>query len=38
MPPGPLGGVSDAVRWKKQNIERWLHEGYKQGSQKTFPF
>jgi NTE family protein len=38
MPPGPLGGVSDAVRWKKKNIERWLHEGYQQGSQKTFPF
>jgi predicted acylesterase/phospholipase RssA len=38
MPLGPLGGVSDAVRWKKRNIERWLQEGYQQGSQKTFPF
>lgn len=38
MPPDPLGGVSDAIRWKRDNIERWLQEGRDQGQQKTFPF
>ena len=30
-PPHPLGGVNDAIRWKRENIERWLQEGYDQG-------
>jgi NTE family protein len=38
MPPYPLGGVSDAIRWKRENIERWLQEGRDQGLEKAFPF
>jgi predicted acylesterase/phospholipase RssA len=37
-PPRPLGGVNDAIRWKMENNERWLQEGYDQGVQKAFPF
>jgi len=30
-PPAPLGGVNDAVRWKRENIERWIDEGREAG-------
>jgi NTE family protein len=36
MPPRPLGGVNDAIRWKRANIERWLEEGRELGSQKRW--
>jgi predicted acylesterase/phospholipase RssA len=30
-PPGPLGSVHDALHWRRDNIERWMEEGYRQG-------
>jgi NTE family protein len=40
-PPGPLGGVNDAVRWSRTNIERWIEEGREKGTsyaaKKHFP-
>ena len=35
MPPRPLGGLNDAIRWKSENIERWLDQGYQQGLAKN---
>jgi NTE family protein len=38
-----LGSMRDALRWRRENIERWLNEGYQDASslaavtQKTFP-
>jgi predicted acylesterase/phospholipase RssA len=29
--PGPLGGLTDAVRWKRENIERWIDQGREAG-------
>jgi NTE family protein len=26
--PAPLGSLRDALRWKRQNIERWMEEGF----------
>jgi len=28
-PSGPLGSLSDALRWRRDNIERWLDLGYR---------
>jgi len=36
MPPAPLGGVTDAIRWKKENVERWLEEGRELGEKNQF--
>ena len=30
-PDGPLGSVGDALRWKKDNAERWIEQGMAQG-------
>jgi predicted acylesterase/phospholipase RssA len=35
-----LGSLRDALRWKRENIERWLEQGYQDAdsvTQKTFP-
>jgi predicted acylesterase/phospholipase RssA len=37
-PSAPLGGVNDAIRWKSENVEQWLRQGYEQGMRKTFAF
>ncbi|HUA85127.1 MAG TPA: patatin-like phospholipase family protein [Bryobacteraceae bacterium] len=26
--PGPLGSLRDALRWKRDNIERWMEQGF----------
>jgi NTE family protein len=28
---GPLGSVSDALRWKRENVERWIAQGREAG-------
>jgi predicted acylesterase/phospholipase RssA len=27
--PRPLGSMRDALRWKRENVERWLEQGYR---------
>jgi NTE family protein len=36
QPGSPLGSVLDALRFKRENVERWLEQGYRD-AQKTFP-
>jgi NTE family protein len=31
----PLGGVTDAIKWRGENIERWLAQGREDGSAKN---
>ncbi len=30
-PSHPLGSISDALRWKRENIARWIEQGEKEG-------
>jgi NTE family protein len=30
-PQRPLGSVGDALNWKRENVERWIAEGLRQG-------
>jgi predicted acylesterase/phospholipase RssA len=37
MPPAPLGSVHDALHWRRDNIERWMEQGYQAGKNISLP-
>ena len=37
LPSRKLGTLRDALHWKRENIERWLEQGYRDGSCSSFP-
>lgn len=37
MPPAPLGSVHDALHWRRDNIERWMDQGYEAGKNISLP-
>lgn len=36
-PPHPLGSITDALRWKRENIQRWMEEGYQAAKNISIP-
>lgn len=36
QPDRPLGSIGDALRWRRENVERWLDQGYRAAENISF--